>query len=132
MSALGTKLGKLLKDANESKHVIDTMTGDLFGTPPHMLHRSDSPDTSVDAAHAVDSTRLEELVYVIVRSYTKGCTQDDVLARREVKGLPYSSVTARFSALLRKGLIEDTGERRPGRSGRSQRVLRASSKSAGS
>lgn len=132
MSALGTKLGKLLKDANESKHVIEAMTGDLFGTSPHMLHRSDSPDTSVDAAHAVDSTRLEELVYVIVRSYTNGCTQDDVLARREVKGLPYSSVTARFSALLRKGLIEDTGERRPGRSGRSQRVLRASSKSAGS
>jgi len=80
----------------------------------------------------VDSTRLEELVYTIVRSYAKGCTQDDVLARREVKGLPYSSVTARFSALLRKGLIEDTGERRPGRSGRSQRVLRASSKSVGS
>ena len=132
MSALGTKLGKLLKDANESKHVIETMTGDLFGTSPHMLHRSDSPDTSVDAAHAVDSTRLEELVYTIVRSYAKGCTQDDVLARREVNGLPYSSVTARFSALLRKGLIEDTGERRPGRSGRSQRVLRASSKSAGS
>ena len=101
-----------------------------FGTSPHMLHRSfpTTPDTSVAAAHAVDSTRLEELVYTIVRSYPDGCTQDDVLARPEVKGMPYSSVTARFSALIRKGLIEDSGRRRPGRSGRSQRVLRATGK----
>lgn len=132
MSALGKSMSKIMKGTASSANAIGALTGDLFGTSPHMLHRSDSPDTSVDAAHAVDSTRLEELVYVIVRSYAKGCTQDDVLGRREVKGLPYSSVTARFSALLRKGLIEDTGERRPGRSGRSQRVLRASSKSAGS
>lgn len=96
-----------------------------FGTEPHMLHRRESGDTSVAAAHAVDSARLEEMVLQLVRSFgPEGCTQDDVLQTPDVEGMPYSSVTARFAALIRKGFIEDTGKRRPGRSGRSQRVLR--------
>jgi len=40
------------------------------------------------------------------------------------KGFPYSSITARYRALLDKGFIEDTGERRKGRSNKNQRVMR--------
>lgn len=94
-----------------------------FGTDAARLCRAESPDTSRAAAFAVDTTRLEAMVYEAVLSFPVGCIQDDVLAR--FRDLPYSSVTARFRALLDKGLIVDTGDRRCGRSGRSQRVLMA-------
>ena len=95
-----------------------------FGTPAYKLHRADSPDTSRAAAHSVDTTKLEQQVLTAVRSFgSAGCIQDQVL--EVFDGYPYSSVTARFRALLDKHYIEDTGERRPGHSGRSQRVLRA-------
>jgi len=93
-----------------------------FGTPAHKLVRVNDPDTSHAAAQSVDTTALEQLVYGAVRSFGPlGCTQDDVLAR--FPGYPYSSITARFRALLDKDLIRDTGERRKGKSGRGQRVL---------
>lgn len=95
-----------------------------FGTDPRLLHRTGDPDTSEAAAHAVDSAGLEELVYRdIVAAGERGATQDEILAKHDRH--PYSSITARFAALLRKGMIYDTGMRRPGRSGRSQRVVRA-------
>lgn len=93
----------------------------LFGTDPICLVRASSPDTSHEAAQSIDTTRLEAMVYEAVCAFSGGCIQDDVLSR--FPGFPYSSVTARFRALLDKGLIVDTGERRKGRSGRSQRVL---------
>ena len=95
---------------------------DLFGTPPHMLVRKNDPDTSHEAAYAVDTTKLEAMVFKAIESFGYGgCISDDV--RRLYPTYPYSSVTARYSALLEKGLIVDTGARRPGKSGRSQRVL---------
>lgn len=100
-----------------------------FGTDAARLFRADSPDTSRAAALAVDTTRLEAMVFEAVRSFPAGCIQDDVLAR--FRDMPYSSVTARFRALLDKGLIVDTGDRRRGRSGRSQRVLLAACLLAG-
>lgn len=96
----------------------------IFGTPVHKLVRANDPDTSVLAAEAVDTSKLERMVLLDIVAYgDRGCIQDDVL--RQHAGYPYSSITARFKALLDKGYIVDTGERRPGRSGRSQRVLRA-------
>ncbi len=96
----------------------------MFGTNPKFLVRSAAPDTSKAAAYAVDTTHLESLVYAAIRSFgASGCISDEVQSRFE--GYPYSSITARFRALIDKGYIEDTGERRPGRSGRSQRVMRA-------
>jgi DnaJ-class molecular chaperone len=95
-----------------------------FGTDPHLLHRVGDPDTSVEAAHAVDTTKLEAMVFNVIKRYgPNGCIQDDVL--KHFRGYPYSSITARFRALLDKPLIEDAGERRVGNSGRKQRVLRA-------
>jgi len=101
-----------------------------FGTNPHLLHRADSPDTSIEAAYEVDTTRLEGLVYSTIHSFgNRGCISDEVRAR--YPNYPYSSITARYRALLDKGFIEDTGERRKGASGKNQRVMRAVSKTNG-
>ena len=94
-----------------------------WGTMWKKLVRKNDPITSIEAAEAIDTTRLERVVYEVVASYPDGCIQDQVLA--SLPDLAYSSVTARFSALLRKGYIKDTGETRKGRSGRNQRVLKA-------
>ena len=96
-----------------------------FGTEAYKLHRTDSIDTSKDAAESVNTTRLERMVYEAVSTFGDyGCTQDDVLSMPQFKNLPYSSVTARFSSLLHKKYIKDTTMRRKGRSGRNQRVVR--------
>jgi len=101
------------------------MTDNTFGTHPKKLVRADAIDTSKIAALTVNTTVLEEQVYKAVVSYgNTGCIQDQVLALPQFSGMPYSSVTARFRSLLDKRLIEDTGERRPGKSGRTQRVIR--------
>jgi hypothetical protein len=99
----------------------------LFGltaaTDPKTLVRRNDPDTSHDAANKVDTSKLEALVYRTIGSFGEtGCISDEV--RECFPDLPYSSITARYRALLDKGLIEDTGLRRAGRSGRNQRVLR--------
>jgi hypothetical protein len=93
-----------------------------FGTDPKLLVRRDDPDTSHAAAQTVNSSELEKLVFETIKRFADGCTQDDVLALNPTK--PYSSITARFRALLDKGFIEDTGERKPGRSGKPQRIVK--------
>ena len=96
----------------------------IFGTPAKKLVRTNDPDTSHAAANAVDSTKLEGLVYEAIKTFgNKGCISDQILAMHPT--YPYSSITARFRALLDKGFIVDTGERRPGKSGKSQRVVKA-------
>lgn len=95
-----------------------------FGTDPKYLARRGDPDTSHIAAESVDTSRLEGLVYEAIKKFGRiGCISDQIRAR--FPNLPYSSVTARYRALLDKGYIEDTGERRKGVSGRPQRVMRA-------
>ena len=94
----------------------------VFGTFWKWLARKDSSDTSVAAAKAVDSKGLEKQVYDMIVCFGKdGCIQDEVL--NEMSWLPYSSVTARFAALKRKGLVQLTGEKRVGRSGKQQAVM---------
>jgi hypothetical protein len=95
-----------------------------FGSDPKTLVRTEDPDTSHQAAARVDSTKLEQMVYEAIRAFGhKGCISDELL--QLFPTYPYSSITARYRALMDKGYIEDTGERRQGRSGRSQRVMRA-------
>jgi len=96
-----------------------------FGTEPKKLVRKDSIDTSIEAAYVVDTTFLEELVYRAIYSFGRsGCISDNILGM--YNEYPYSSITARYRALLDKGYIVDTGERRKGKSGKNQRVLCAS------
>lgn len=95
---------------------------DLFGTDPHLLVRTNDPDTSHEAAYNVDTTKLEAMVYETICSFgVRGCISDEVRALHP--GYPYSSITARYRALLDKGFIVDSGLREKGASGRSQRIL---------
>lgn len=108
-----------------TKDVNDMLTGDLlaFGTAPVKLARRDDPSTSHEAAQKVDSAKLELMVYEAIKRHgLSGCISDDV--RSMYPNLPYSSVTARYKALLDKGFIEIIGTRRC-KSGRNQRVMRA-------
>jgi hypothetical protein len=94
----------------------------LFGTDPHKLVRLNDPSTSHEAAQAVDTTKLERIVYEAIQSFPEGCISDEVL--EALPNYRYSSITPRYKALLEKGLIEITGTKE-GRSGRNQRVMRA-------
>ena len=51
----------------------------------------------------------------------QGAISDEV--RDSLRGLSYSSVTARYKALAENGMIVYPGERRKGKSGRTQRVM---------
>jgi hypothetical protein len=67
------------------------------------------------------------MVYKAIKKFgDKGCISDQIRAMYPT--YPYSSITARYRALLDKGFIVDTGERRQGQSGRSQRVLKVETK----
>lgn len=91
-------------------------------TEAHGLHRADAPETSIEAAHSVDATKLEGMVYQEIRkSGGAGLISDDLIQKFDY--LPYSSVTARFAALERKSMIVRAGEKRKGRSGRQQMVM---------
>ena len=94
----------------------------FFGTEPFKLARLNDPTTSHEAAQAVDSTKLEKMVYEAIKSHPDGCISDDILDM--FPNYPYSSITARYRALLDKGFIEVSGVKR-GRFGRNQRVMRA-------
>tara|TARA_R110000868_G_scaffold410409_1_gene698372 strand:+ start:137 stop:481 length:345 start_codon:yes stop_codon:yes gene_type:complete len=88
------------------------------------LYRRDASDTSIDAAESLDITRLEQMILEDIQlAGVWGMTQDDLI--RMHPGYSYSSITARPASLKQKGLIFDSGERRAGRSGRGQAVLKA-------
>jgi hypothetical protein len=93
-----------------------------FGTLWQKLARRNAEITSIQAAQQINTVTNEELVYKTIATFEDGCIQDQVLDA--LPHLPYSTVTARFRALLDKGYIHATGETRPGRSGKQQRVLR--------
>jgi hypothetical protein len=94
----------------------------FFGTEPFKLVRNQDPTTSHQAAQAVDSTKLEQMVYEAIKSHPEGCISDEILEM--YPNYPYSSITARYRALLDKDLIEVTGVKR-GKFGRNQRVMKA-------
>jgi hypothetical protein len=88
------------------------------------LYTRDASDTSIAAAESLDIPRLEAMILDDIElSGVWGMTQDDLIAMHP--GYSYSSITARPASLKRKGLIFDSGERRAGKSGRSQAVLKA-------
>tara|TARA_R110002020_G_C16230003_1_gene768265 strand:+ start:801 stop:1157 length:357 start_codon:yes stop_codon:yes gene_type:complete len=96
----------------------------LFGTDPRNLSRTYDPRTSHEAAHSIDTTNLERLVYDTIRQAGRmGMISDEVRDALAHRNLSYSSVTARYSALKDKDLIVLSGEKRPGKSGRRQNVM---------
>jgi len=94
----------------------------FFGTPAFKLARREDPTTSHEAAQAVDTTKLESLVYEAIKSHPDGCISDEILEM--YPNYPYSSITARYRALLDKGFIEVSGVKR-GKFGRNQRIMKA-------
>jgi len=98
-------------------------------TESYELYRKDSPSTSIEAAESLEPNKLEALVLDAIKEYCKikvgGCISDEVIQYMSMHhGINrYSTVTARYAALYRKGLIEYTGEKRKGESGRNQRVM---------
>lgn len=105
----------------------DTQTPDLFsvpifGTHPEKMARNSDPDTSQEAAEKVDSAKLEKMVYEVICMYPFGCTSDQIMKHFPKHGV--QTISPRYAPLIRKGLIYDTGERRPGNLGRQQRVLK--------
>jgi hypothetical protein len=95
----------------------------FFGTPAFKLARRKDPDTSMDAAEKVDSTTLEQQVYEVIAKYPNGCISDEILEHFPDRGV--QTISPRYAPLIRKGFIEDTGERRKSSTGHSQRVLKA-------
>ena len=95
----------------------------IFGTPAHKLVRTEDPVTSHIAADNIDSATREMMVYEAIASFgDDGCISDDIITLFPF--FPYSSITARYSALKRKRLIEVIGSR-VGRSGKPQGIMRA-------
>ena len=93
-----------------------------FGTPVHQLVRKDDPVTSFQAAEVLDTTKMEQIVLEAIKAFPEGCIADQVL--ESLPQYAYSTVTARFSSLLRKDHIEIVGTK-TGKSGRQQRIMRA-------
>ena len=112
-------LEDFLNRGRKAQEAVD----EILGTAPHKLHRREAPPTSVDAAHSIDSIRLERMVYdAICQHGPEGCIATELL--QQFSAFAYSSITARFSALERKGLIVCGPDKRVGASGRNQRVMR--------
>jgi hypothetical protein len=93
----------------------------MFGTAINRLVRKNDPETSFEAAAAIDTTKMEKLVYEAICGFPDGCISDDILAM--FPQYPYSTITARYKPLYEKGFIIIDGVRK-GKSGRSQRVMR--------
>lgn len=93
-----------------------------FGTPIHMMRRNSDPDTSHEAAEKLTAGKLEALVYEVIARHPNGCTGDEVCRALPMHGV--QTISPRYAPLIRKGYIEDTGERRKGSTSRLQRVLR--------
>jgi hypothetical protein len=91
-------------------------------TLPHMMARTDDPDTSHAAARSIDASALEALVLETIARFPDGCIADDVKAANPQHRR--TTLNPRFAPLLRSGAIVDTGERRIAASGRSQRVVK--------
>jgi hypothetical protein len=95
-----------------------------YGTEPHFLYKRGDAETSAEAAYAVDTTKLEQMVHDAIINYGEaGCISDMLLDQFE--RYPYSSITARYAALERKGFIYRNGDKAKGRSGRNQLIMRA-------
>ena len=94
-----------------------------FGTPAHMLTRTDDPHTSHEAGESVDTTKREKEIFDLIASFDqeRGCTAWEI---EEKSGIHAWSISPRFKALERKGFIYYQGDTRKGRTNRQQRVIR--------
>ena len=96
----------------------------LFGSKAQS--RNSDASTSYKAADKVDTAKLEGMVYEVIKRYPEGCIMDDVIAA--LPQVREHSIQPRFAPLIRKGFVIDTGDKREGKSGRLQRIIKVSDK----
>ena len=89
----------------------------------HGLARHTDPKTAKAAAKSVDATKLEAMVLEILRE--KGSMTSHEIASELGMSMALQSVTPRTAPLKNKGLIRDSGVRRPNESGRKAIVWEA-------
>lgn len=77
--------------------------------------RVDDPDTAKAAARSVDTGKLETMILSVLMH---GMMTSHEIAAALGMTKTLQSVTPRTAPLVRKGLIRDSGERRPNGSGR--------------
>lgn len=95
-----------------------------YGTEASLLYKRGDAETSIEAANSVDTTKLEKMVHdAIIAHGEAGCISDMLLD--QFNRYPYSSITARYAALERKGFIYRNGDKAKGRSGKNQLIMRA-------
>ena len=97
---------------------------EFLGSPAQS--RSSDPITSRLAGEKVDTNKLEGLVYGVIKQYPNGCIMDDVI--NSLPQIREHSIQPRFAPLIRKGFVVDTGEKRRGKSGRLQRIMKVGNK----
>ena len=95
----------------------------LFDVPAVGAARRADPETSKEAAQSVTATALESLVMRWLHKRPSGLTTHELA---ELTGLSLVSVSPRIAPLVRKGFVKDSGERRPGPSGRKSIVWKVS------
>lgn len=86
--------------------------------------RRTDPITSLIAAKSIEgaeASRMEQLVLSAIKS-SNGLTNHEIVS---ATGLPWNSCTPRVRPLVRKGLVIDSGLRRPGPAGKKCIVWRA-------
>lgn len=88
---------------------------------PWGLARNTDPQTSHQAAHSIDASRLELIILEEIKKAPNGLTAEELGDR--LPGIALNSITPRIAQMTRKGFIWACGVRRA-RSGRNQRVLR--------
>jgi hypothetical protein len=96
---------------------------DLFGTPPHELHRKEGPPTSIAGAYSVKTHKTELEVYrAIEATGTFGATNHE-LQMEGVCGGHLPTITPRVTKLFEKKLIFPLRQTRMGGHGVKQRVM---------
>jgi len=84
------------------------------------LARHTDPQTSHEAAMTVKTSRLEAIILDVFQAAEYGLTQDELAAR--MPAYPLNTITPRLAPLINKGYLKVIGKR-PGKSGRNQRIL---------
>jgi hypothetical protein len=108
------------KKRNESSENGNDGDGDqseLF--PTEAYARNTDPDTSHEAAESMMPTRAEARAYEALKKFPEGAICSELAAE---SGMNWNTISPRMAPLCRKGKARDTGQRRPGPSGRNQTV----------
>jgi predicted ArsR family transcriptional regulator len=85
-------------------------------------HKASGTSEEAAASMTGSAAQLQKAVLTVLYRHPIGLTADQCA---EYVGVSVLSIRPRFSELQRKGMIEETGERRPNKSGRMANVYRA-------